>query len=85
MPSLTTLDWLEAELAPLYTPADTTGVTFSVAVWCGAEEDRFEDDDGPFGWVEVAGRVPQWQLRGVLRHLLARGWSSASVCVDREG
>lgn len=82
MSEVACLPWLEEELRSLLASPVANGISFSVAVWCG-EKSFYSFDDPPYGWVEVAARVPQWALRRVMRHLLSRGWDTVSVFVGR--
>jgi hypothetical protein len=72
--------WLVNELRDVLGDPPPTPVSFRVRVWCGEKSDG---GCGPFGWVLVARRVPQFALRRVLRHLYRRSWDEPSILVER--
>ena len=81
----TRLEWLEEELLAAVRGAPPSAATYSVAVWCGEEQDADEDDDGPFDWVTVARGVSQWGLRRCVRVIHGHAWSDMTLLVQREG
>ena len=78
-----TLPWLAEELAQAVAGDSVTGPTYAVEVYCGDRSDAAEDE-GPWGWVEVAEGLSLWGLLQAWRVVHDRGWSEVSVYVSRE-
>ena len=81
---MTELPWLAEEIAVAAAGTPPTAASYGLAVYCGEQEDAFPDDDGPWGWVTVAGGLSLWGLRRALEMAYARGWSNCSVYAYRE-